>query len=166
MAKPHHASISDIGMATATALLETFIPGYSLLSRILITYLHIDLSEYIPYLLAYTVLAAAIRYIYARLRILFWQHFTSTAEIRCDDEVYDYLMHWLSQQEFMGRTTRFVAGTRAPGLQGRSRRSGSEGDGDLGLLLGAMANFSTYWEKAAARDRIKPLHFTPSDGTH
>ncbi|KAL2841892.1 BCS1 N terminal-domain-containing protein [Aspergillus pseudoustus] len=29
-----------------------------------------------------------------------------------------------------------------------------------------MANFNTYWAKSTARDRIKPLHFTPSDGTH
>ncbi|KAL3453098.1 hypothetical protein BJX65DRAFT_302993 [Aspergillus insuetus] len=99
MSNPHHPPAPDAVSATATALLETFIPGYSILARILLTYLQVDLSIYIPYLLAYTVLAATIRYFYSRLR-------------RCDDEVYDYLMYWLARQEFMGRTRRFVVGTR------------------------------------------------------
>jgi chaperone BCS1 len=67
MSNPHHLPASDAVSATATALLETFIPGYSILARILLTYLQIDLSIYIPYLLAYTVLAATIRYFYSRL---------------------------------------------------------------------------------------------------
>ncbi|KAL4980922.1 BCS1 N terminal-domain-containing protein [Aspergillus desertorum] len=47
------------------------------------------------------------RYIYSQLYYLFQEHCVSTAEIRHDDEVYNYLMYWLAQQPFMNRTTHF-----------------------------------------------------------
>ncbi|KAL2866484.1 BCS1 and AAA domain-containing protein [Aspergillus lucknowensis] len=154
---------------TDTALLETFIPGYSMLSRFLISYLQIDLSLYIPYLVAAAVLGAATRYIYYQLRGLFEQHCISTAEIRHEDEVYNYLMYWLAQQPFTNRTTHFVAGTRISGTS-RYYDSGDEdswGESDeIDDDGNVIVDFDEYWAKATARDKHKRLRFTPSEGTH
>lgn len=152
-----------------TALLETFIPGYSMLSRFLISYLQIDLSLYIPYLIAAAVLGAAARYIFDQVRGFFNEHCISTAEIRHDDEVYTYLMHWLSQQPFTNRTTHFVAGTK---ISSSSRYYDSDDEDEWGEVDeiddggNVIVDFDEYWAKATARDKHKRLRFTPSDGTH
>ncbi|KAL3474833.1 BCS1 N terminal-domain-containing protein [Aspergillus californicus] len=155
---------------TDTAILETFIPGYSMLSRFLSTYLQIDLSLYIPYLLAAAVLAAATRYIYSQVTSLFREHCVSTAEIRHEDEVYNYLMYWLSLQSFTNRTTHFVAGTK---IAGTSRYYDSDDDEDswgeadeIDDDGNVIVDFDQYWAKATARDKHKRLRFTPSTGTH
>ncbi|KAL4920803.1 BCS1 N terminal-domain-containing protein [Aspergillus aurantiobrunneus] len=155
---------------TDTALLETFIPGYSMLSRFLISYLQIDLSLYIPYLVVGAVLAATARYIYHQVRGLFQTHCISTAEIRHDDEVYNYLMHWLAEQPFTNRTTHFVAGTK---ISGSARYYDDDDDEDnwgeadeIDDEGNVIVDFDEYWAKATARDKHKRLRFTPSDGTH
>ncbi|KAL4960912.1 BCS1 and AAA domain-containing protein [Aspergillus stella-maris] len=160
-----------MGNATLdTALLETFIPGYSMLSRFLTAYLQIDLSVYLPYLLVSAALGAALRYMYNQVRDLFQEHCISTAEIRHDDEVYNYLMYWLAQQPFTNRTTHFVAGTR---ISGSSRYYDSDSDDDewgeadeIDEHGNVIVDFDEYWAKATARDKHKKLRFTPSDGTH
>ncbi|KAL3467349.1 BCS1 N terminal-domain-containing protein [Aspergillus heterothallicus] len=147
----------DTGAAAATAILEAFIPGYSLLSRAFFAYFQIDLSMYIPYLLAYFLLATATRYIYAQLRFWFWQYCTSTVEIRSDNEVYDYVMFWLSQQKFMDRTTHFIAETRTYRLRGLSHHVDPFGwaADKLDSLLDPTAG-----------DKLEPLSFTPSGMSH
>ncbi|KAL4927064.1 BCS1 and AAA domain-containing protein [Aspergillus undulatus] len=161
---------NPMGNATLdTALLETFIPGYSMASKFLTTYLQIDLSLYLPYLLVAAALGAALRYIYYQLRGLFQEHCISTAEIRHDDEVYNYLMYWLAQQPFTNRTTHFVAGTR---ISGSSRYYDSDDEDEWGEADeidehgNVIVDFDEYWAKATARDKHKKLRFTPSDGTH
>lgn len=152
------------GPSFDTQLLETFIPGYGLASRILATYFHLDLSSYIPALIAGGVVFAVAKYLYHWLYSLFTDHFISTAEIRLDDEIYTYLMFWMARQSFTTRTTSFVAGTK---LSGGNRyysddESGSEAedeeeDGE---------SFDDYWSRTINRDKYKKLRFTPSQGTH
>ena len=155
-----------------TALLETFIPGYSMASRILSTYLQIDLSSYIPYLIFLGLIAATARYIYSQLYNLFQEHCISTAEIRHDDEVYNYLMYWLAQQPFTNRTTHFVAGTRISGSSwcyepdSDSDEEGFGGADEIDDEGNVVTDFDAYWAKATARDKHKKLRFTPSEGTH
>lgn len=100
-------------------------------------------------------------------------YFVSTAEIRLDDEMYNYLMFWISKQEFANRTLRFVAGTKTnsrhvycyysddedeDGDHSESDDDGEEEEGD--------DDFDKYWAKAIRRDRYKKLRFTPAEGTH
>ncbi|KAL4874059.1 hypothetical protein BDV12DRAFT_158962 [Aspergillus spectabilis] len=170
---PHTPTLNTTNVLnpTDTALLESFIPGYSMLSRLLNTYLQIDLSQHLPTLLLLGVFAAAARYIYNQLSSLFQTHCICTAEIRHDDEVYSYLMHWLAQQPFTNRTTQFVAGTK---LSGSSRYYDSDsededswGESDeIDEEGNVIVDFDTYWAKAMARDKHKKLRFTPSEGTH
>ncbi|KAL4885244.1 BCS1 N terminal-domain-containing protein [Aspergillus karnatakaensis] len=164
-------TMSTLLSPTDTALLETFIPGYSMLSRLLKTYLQIDLSQHLPTLLLVAIFAAASRYIYQQVSSLFQQHCICTAEIRHDDDVYNYLMHWLAQQPFTNRTTQFVAGTRISGSSRYYDSDDEDSDGwgesdEIDEEGNVIVDFDTYWAKATARDKHKKLRFTPSEGTH
>ncbi|PYH90465.1 hypothetical protein BO71DRAFT_402179 [Aspergillus ellipticus CBS 707.79] len=154
---------------TDTALLEAFIPGYSFISRFLISYLKIDLSIYLPYILTAVALAASMRYMITRSRELINEYCVSTAEIRLEDEVYNYLMFWMAQQPSTNKTTQFVASTK---ITSGARYYDSDdeetmGDEDeLDADGNVVSNFDDYWAKAVARDKFKRLRFTPAEGTH
>lgn len=154
-----------------TAVLETFIPGYSIASRLLATYFQLDLSFYLPAIVATTIALAVVKYCTAWLTSLFQNYFISTAEIRLDDEIYTYLMFWMARQPFTNRTTRFVAGTKLKGGGRYYYDSDDESDPDGEDLdeddCGTdEASFDNYWAKMINRDKFKRLRFTPSQGTH
>jgi chaperone BCS1 len=151
-----------------TALLEAFIPGYSFLSRFLISYLQIDLSLYLPYLITYVALAAALKYFVSKLKGVLETHCIATAEIRLDDEISNYLLYWMAQQPFAHRSTRFLAATR---LSNQSYYdSDDEGDewgeeDEYDENGNVVSDFEEYWAKARNRDKFKRLRFTPAEGT-
>lgn len=150
-----------------TALLETFIPGYSLASRLLATYFHLDLATYLPALIAASVILAVWKYSTAWLTGLFRTYFVSTAEIRLDDEISTYLMFWIARQPFTNRTTRFVAGTKIKGGVRYYYDSDDEEDPECdGDNMEDGESFDEYWAKTINRDKYKRLRFTPSQGTH
>ena len=155
---------SGPGPSFDTQLLETFIPGYGLASRILATYFHLDLSSYIPALIASGIVLAVTKYLYHWLYSLFTDHFISTAEIRLDDEIYTYLMFWMARQSFTTRTTNFIAGTK---LSGRNwYYSDDESDSEAEDEEEDGESFDDYWSRTINRDKYKKLRFTPSQGTH
>ena len=154
-----------------TAVLETFIPGYSIASRLLATYFQLDLSFYLPAIVATTIALAAVKYCTAWLSNLFQNYFISTAEIRVDDEISTYLMFWMARQPFTNRTTRFVAGTKLKGgghyYYDSDDESDPDGEDEEGDDCGNdEASFDNYWAKMINRDKFKRLRFTPSQGTH
>lgn len=163
-------SNSSLLTPSDTAILEAFIPGYSFISRILINHLHIDPTRYLPYVLACVVLLASLKYTSARIRHLIETHCVSKAEIRLDDEIYSYLMFWLSQQPFTNRTTHFVAGTRTGGSRHSYYDSDDEGsdsdDDEYDADGNVLVSFDAYWAKAKNREKYKRLRFTPAEGTH
>ncbi|EAU32080.1 conserved hypothetical protein [Aspergillus terreus NIH2624] len=156
-----------------TAMLDTFIPGYSLLSHFLISYMHIDLSQYIPYIITALVLVASSRYTIYRFQYLVKDYCVSTAEIRLDDEIYNYLMYWLTQQPFTTRTTQFVASTKTASTfrtffyddEDHDSNGALDSDDEYDEQGNALA-FDDYWAKAKTRDKFKRLRFTPAEGTH
>lgn len=151
-----------------TAILDTFIPGYTFISSLLISYLQIDLSSYVPYILAAAAFGAALKYCFSRISHLLKCHFVSSAEIRVDDEMYNYLMFWLAKQPFVTRTRKFVAGTRWNGTRYWDYEADDSDDGSEleGSNADLSANFDDYWSKALTRDKYKKLRFTPAEGTH
>jgi chaperone BCS1 len=177
----HNNSNSNSRNANATAtidaaVLDAFIPGYSILSRLLGSYLHIDLSYYLPFLVMAAAATASLRYSTKKLIRLLGEYFTSTAEIRLDDEIYNYLMFWMAQQPFTKRTTHFVAGTKiSSGMrywdsdngEGSDDEDVCEDEDDSGGGGGDMlANFDRYWAKVISKDKYRTLRFTPAEGKH
>lgn len=162
-----------------TAVLEALIPGYSFISRLAASYLRIDISYYVPYLLLAAVVAASMRFSFSRISNLLDDYFISTAEIRVDDEIYNYLMFWMTRQRFVKRTLHFVAATKTHASRYYdSDDSDSDtdeagvGDSDLSDAdtqrgkTDLTANFDDYWAKTIARDKYKRLRFTPAEGKH
>ncbi|KAH1322947.1 hypothetical protein KXW75_008200 [Aspergillus fumigatus] len=189
MAVPNMASYLDSNISNNsrnattttfdTAVLDAFIPGYSILSRFLVSYLQIDLSYYLPFLVMAAAVTASLRYTIKRIIHLLGEHFTSTAEIRLDDEIYNYLMFWMAQQPFTKRTTHFVAGTKiSSGMRYWDSDNGEGSDdedicddddddnGSAGDNSDTLANFDRYWQKVISKDKYRTLRFTPAEGTH
>jgi len=139
------------------AILDAFIPGFSLFSSALYKYTKIDLSLYIPAFLVLGIVIFAWRYISIWLGEFIDQNLMSTADVRIDDEIYNMLMSWIANQQFAKKSRRFVANTN---LNSRMwwlfRDDGDDNDDED--------------ESTNLRDKLKgknkKVQFTPSFGTH
>ena len=100
-------NIPDNGNSTSSpnmthlpdTILEAFIPGYSLLSSLMLSVFGFDAS----FLLSLTAVAAGLvtggQYVFKRLKALFLQFFTCTIHIESEDEFYYYLTTWITKVE-------------------------------------------------------------------
>jgi mitochondrial chaperone BCS1 len=160
-------STRTAGMASQTPmllpLLESSVPGLSLITRFLSEYLNIDISQHFGLILVLIGFATAINYCFDRFYGVFQEYFMSTAEIRYNDEIYNYLMHWISKNGLSQRTTKFVAGTHTSSSQVYVPDDVEDEDFDMDddtdlndENLKAIRNW----------DRVKTLRFTPSNGKH
>jgi mitochondrial chaperone BCS1 len=144
-------------------LLESSVPGLSLFTRFLSEYLHIDITQHLGLILVLIGVFTAMNYCYDRAYSLFSDYFMSTAEIRYNDEIYNYLMYWISRNGLSQRTTKFVAGTNTNSKQVYMADDSEDEDFDMDEEsdlndenLKAIRNW----------DRVKTLRFTPSTGVH
>ncbi|OJJ46179.1 hypothetical protein ASPZODRAFT_67073 [Penicilliopsis zonata CBS 506.65] len=149
-----------------TALLEAFIPGYPLVSRFLTSYFHVDISSYLPFIVALAALTAAVKYSADACFQLFTEHLVSTAEIRLNDDMYNYLMFWLSRQEFSSRSPRFVASTKLGSEFIWDDDEEEEALEDENEEEDLNVGFDEYWARAISRDKFKRFRFTPAQGRH
>ncbi|KAJ5591978.1 uncharacterized protein N7459_002347 [Penicillium hispanicum] len=154
-----------------TAMLEALVPGYTLISRFFLSYLQIDLTAYLQYFVVLALFGASLRYLTQYISGLCKEYLVSTAEIRLDDEIFNYFMYWMSRQPHMKRTNRFVAGVKTNGYWSEDEDSDSEDEREFDELdepgSGSGAgSFDEYWAKVVSRDKYKPLRFTPSQGRH
>jgi chaperone BCS1 len=153
------------GMNPQTLLIDTFFPGFSILSTALLKYAKIDLTLYIPLMLVVGLLVFASQYV----NTWFWQfadiHLMSTADIRVDDEMYNMLMAWIANQQFAKRSRRFVANTN---LNSRMWYLWREFDSDEDKDESAV-DFDEEGNPIATMGtgkKEKKVQFTPSFGTH
>src|ERR1700760_200328 len=144
-------------------LLESSVPGISIITRFLSEYMNIDISQHLGFILLLIGFMTAMNYCYDRFYSVFSEYFLSTAEIKYNDEIYNYLMHWISKNGLSQRTTKFVAGTHTNSSQvyipddTEEEEYDMDDDGDLNdEKLKAIRNW----------DRVKTLRFTPSTGKH
>lgn len=155
-----------------TAILEALVPGYTFISRIFLSYLHIDLAAYLQHFVALALFGVTIRYLSEYLSQFFEKHLISTAEMRLDDEIFNYFMYWWSRQPHMKRTNRFLAGVRTNGYWSEGEDSdheGSDSEDDEWEGVGgstSVESFDEYWTRVINRDKYKRLRFTPAQGRH
>lgn len=152
--------------------LESFIPGFSLISKLFSSYFEIDLSVYLTSILFLVAAAAGVNYCARFLWDLGRDYCVSTAEIRLDDEIFNYLMFWVSMQGFSKNTHRFVAGTSTASElvymsdDDSDSDDEDEKDGDEDWAFVNDSEEESYWDRIIRRDRFKQLRFTPSHGRH
>ena len=144
-------------------LLDSFVPGFSLVSNLFSQYFHIDISFYITTLVALAAITAGLSYCRSALWASVNEYLICTAEIRLDDEMYNYVMAWVANQSFSQRTCRFVAGTRTNNYEDYDENHDEDQD-DAGF--DSIEGPQGYWLNISNREKIKPLRYTPSDGTH
>jgi len=170
----HHPSVNDVAsnmdgnsssipLNPQTALLDTFFPGFSLLSAALYKYLKIDITGYFPALLALGIIILASQY----ASDYFWDkmenYFMSTADIRVDDEMYNMFMSWVANQRFSKSARRFVPNTNVNSrnwLLWHFNRNDEDSEYDDEFL---DSNDSM---SSVEKTKKKPLQYTPSFGTH
>ncbi|KAK3292737.1 BCS1 N terminal-domain-containing protein [Chaetomium fimeti] len=136
-------------------LLDLFFPGFSVFSSALNKYLHIDLNLYIPLVLLFGGLTFTWRYFSEYFSDLAESHLMSRCDVRVDDEIFNYLMAWVSNQRFAQGARRFVVNTN---LNSRSwylwRSFDDDEEGEEGEEGGAMGQ------------KKKALAYTPTFGSH
>ena len=150
--------------APMIALLETSIPGLSLLTRWASHYLKIDISQYFSMVFIFIALTTAFNYSSDWIWSSFSMYFMCTAEVRYNDEIYNYLMFWISKHGLSKRSTHFVAGTQTNSSQVYTEEDSDEEkdevDYDESEINPDMMKRCRNW------DRLKTLRFTPAVGTH
>jgi chaperone BCS1 len=157
-----------------SAMLEALVPGFGFVSKFLMSYLNFDISAYFQLMVGLTIFGATFRYIFYTIWERFSDLFISTAEIRLDDEIFNYLMYWVSRQPQMKQTNRFVAGVKANAYISDDDSDDEDADDmddeydweDESGNATKEAVFDTYWAKVVSRDKYKPLQFTPAEGSH
>ncbi|KAF9882989.1 hypothetical protein FE257_004359 [Aspergillus nanangensis] len=163
------SSSSSILAPSDNLMLDALIPGYSFVSQLLSSQLHIDLSQYVPYIITCFLIAALVQYTWDRVKYAFKAYWVSTAEIRPDDDIYNYLMYWLARQSFTTRMMHFLAGTRTNNSYRNSDDDTEDAEFDSEDEYDQDGNalaFDDYWAKVKNRDKYKRLRFTPSEGIH
>lgn len=143
------------------AILDVFFPGFSAVSAGLSKYLQIDISFYIPFIVICGIVIYASNYVSEHLWSGLQHYLMSTADIRIDDEMYNYVMGWVTQQNFSQANRRFIASTnvnsRSWFMWVESRDNEREGEGmdeidENGIPI--------------ARRKHRKLQYTPGLGTH
>lgn len=155
------------------AMLEALVPGYVFFSRFVLSYLHVDLTAHLQHLIILALFGVSLKYLFQYVGDFVKEYLVSTAEIRLDDEIFNYFMYWISRQPHMKQTNRFVAGLTANGYWSDDDDSDNEDNPEKAEYewdepgsSSTADSFDDYWAKVISRDKYKPLRFTPAEGRH
>jgi chaperone BCS1 len=163
-------SVTSSFSQTDTAILDALVPGYSLLSKFVSSHLNIDVASYLQYVILLATFGASFQYLIWYMKDMVEMYFMSTAEIRFDDETFNFFMYWMSRQVNMSKTNRFVAGVKTSGYWSDDCSDDEDDEKDIELdEPGSGENessFEEYWAKLTGRDKYRTLRYTPSEGRH
>ena len=156
--------LDPVRYSAQSALLDTVFPGFSLLSAAVYKYTRIDLSLYIPIFIGSGLLIFGTKYINTWIWEMLEKHLMSTADVRVDDEIYNMLMAWVSNQNFSLRSRRFVANTN---LNSRMwflwREFNEDGEDEDEIEYDEEENPIVVMGN---KKKEKNVRFTPAFGTH
>jgi chaperone BCS1 len=155
------ASLNTTNVANfAASLLETTIPGFSVVSRAISEYFGIDISLYIGYAVTMMGIWTAANYLWGIFYNYFTEWFMSTAEVRYNDEMYNYLMYFIANHNLSKRATNFIAGTKT------GREWDCESDDENEAEINDDDDLTEEKLKTLRLTaRAKPLRFTPARGS-
>jgi chaperone BCS1 len=170
MASNGTSSVAD-PVLLGTTLLDSLIPGSRIIFHFFTSYLKIDINGYIQILIGFALLTGCIQYLHPDIMQRIGDLIISTAEIRMEDEVFAYMMYWISRQPHMKRTSRFLAAIKFKhDPWDDSDDSDSEGEASDDECWdeseSKLTTFDDYWAKMMNRDKYKAINFTPSEGSH
>ncbi|MCJ1310463.1 hypothetical protein MMC25_004127 [Agyrium rufum] len=136
-------------------LLETFIPGYSIISSFMLQVLGIDISAIVTCLAFCFAICTALSYGYTEARKVFMRYFSCTISIDSDDDIFDQVMDWIREQVVAKEARWLVAETSYRSWDVEISMSEDCGD----MMDGQLLNFSNW-------DLKMPPLFKPYYGLH
>lgn len=101
--QPHQQQPSSLPITT-NSLLELFIPGYTLISRVILDHAGLDLNRLVPILLLCFALIKSYDYIYSRAWRILLRFGTCSVSIDSNVDAYFSLTDWLADKG-IGRTS-------------------------------------------------------------
>lgn len=133
-------------------ILDTFIPGYSLLSGFILEVFSFDISILVSIAALLFGVTTVGTYIYHYLRGLFYTHLVSSVTVEYRDDLYEHVLTWVSGHD----VTKKNRSIRAQSVWA----SAWDADDyvDLGLMSNGLVNFKD-WESKV------PPRFEPHDGS-
>jgi len=91
-------------------LLESFLPGFGVVSRLLVTSLGFDITALVSACFLAVALAGALRYVWRPIYGFWMYWFTSSISIDSTDKLFEEVMHWISKHEITQKS-RFLTAT-------------------------------------------------------
>lgn len=137
-------------------ILETFLPGYSILSRFLLESVGVDITSIVSAGLLAFALASALKIAWKHAYEYISLYLMSSVRIDLNDDIYDHLMEWIAAQSVSRESRNLMAKT---GHENHWEVNEDEDQHNEQVQNGGLLNFSDW-------DSKKPPKFEPSYGTH
>ena len=143
-----------------TSLLETFIPGYGLISQFFSEVLGFDVTIIVSLCLLVFAVGHSAKYLWQHVYYIFSTWFMSSITIASDDDMFDYVMKWLAEQDVSKKSRDLIAATQSP-------RSWDLIDGELNEEIPDAAEPDPdQWLNYSDADSKLPPRFEPNFGEH
>ena len=116
-------------------IIEAFIPGYSILSKLL--YVHLGIDSYLIVsgsLFIFGLIGTSIL-LWKNVSVYFKDQFMSSISIRSDDNIYEYVMGWLAKQQILKTCRSLTAKTSHGHTWDLDNRYNEEDEWDANHLL-------------------------------
>ena len=130
--------------------LDHFIPGYSLISSVLLQMFGIDINSVISVaFLVFTFITAG-KFLWSRLGVVWSRYFTSSITINSDEKIYQYVMDWVSETKIPKSSRNLCA---------KSRKKDWEEELDLLKAFNQEEDKFNFkdWESKSSMYQPKPL---------
>lgn len=136
-------------------VLDAFIPGFAVISRFIRDMFGFDISIVVSICFILFALSTSLRFIGAHAYHYFEEYCTSFIYIESDDDIFDYMMEWLSELKISKKSRTLMAKT------GRENAYDSLTGGEINAIAetGQLLNFSNW-------DAKVPPTFQPYFGVH
>ena len=149
-----------IGNATSathihSGVLETFIPGYSLLSKFLFETFGYDISFLVSASFVLVGLTTALKFVWKYMREAIWRFLMSNIRVERNDDIYDQIMEWIAAHKMSMNSRNLLAKT------GYENWEVDDDEAQVGdhLQIDGLLNFSNW-------DSKRPPKFIPGYGLH
>ena len=80
-------------------LLESFIPGYAVVSKLVLNSFGVDITNIVTLIFAVTLTFTASKYLFSHAHVYFDLYWTSSVSIDDPDTHFDFIMEWLTAQK-------------------------------------------------------------------
>ncbi|KAI9790000.1 MAG: hypothetical protein M1816_005614 [Peltula sp. TS41687] len=155
---------------TPLPILDAFLPGSSAIFGFLSQHFKVDVTYYISIFLVCAAALAALKYVGTMLWDLIGKYCMSNVEIHQEDEMYSYVMSWVSQQSFVRRIPFLIAGVRTESQwfwwSGDSNDDGEDIMSDFEIPVDFAGDFEDYWASITKKDKYRRVRYTPYHGSH